>query len=211
MDAGRCDIDFHLPSEHLSKFSSDIVIEVDKVASIQMEKRDPSKKHDVPFQYIDISSVDVSVGRITSPQELLGVDAPTRARKVIHYNDIIISTCRPTRGAIAVIPPQLDNEICSTGFSIVKANEKHILPAYLHWALRLPSTLEQFRKWSTGSSYPAILDEDVEKTLIPVPLLRIQKKVVNKIFKSISYRDNLIEKANSDWFRSQEDAMKLIT
>jgi type I restriction enzyme S subunit len=54
--------------------------------------------------YIDISSVDVSNGIIENPQELIGIEAPSRARKVVPAFDIVISTCRQTRGAIAVVP-----------------------------------------------------------------------------------------------------------
>src|SRR6185437_1289969 len=114
------------------------------------------------------------------PQEVEGVDAPSRARKVVRAFDIVISTCRPTRGAIAVVPISLHNQIASTGFSIWRA-KAGTNPFYLHYALRLQSTLEQFRKWSTGSSYPAILDEDVAKTLIPVPSPAEQDRIARLI------------------------------
>lgn len=166
--AGRWDIDFHLPPEGIKKFPAQILRRVDDVADTSKLHRDPTKDAEEVFLYVDISSVDVVTGLIANPQDMEGAEAPSRARRVIKAFDIVVSTCRPTRGAIAVVPPRLHNQIASTGFCVLTAREG-VNPFYLFYALRLPSTLEQFRKWSTGSSYPAILESDVEKTLVPVP------------------------------------------
>ena len=204
--AGRWDIDFHLPPEGIKHFPRGVLKRVDEVADIIKLKRDPGKKPEELFQYIDIASVDVSTGVVINPQELTGEEAPSRARKVVRAFDLIVSTCRPTRGAIAVIPVSLHNQIASTAFSIVRAHED-INPFYLHYALRLPSTLEQFRKWSTGSSYPAILDEDVKKTLIPVPEIQIQDTIAKRIITALNERDRIIQTANMQW----NDALDSIT
>ncbi|ASL43835.1 hypothetical protein bAD24_I10100 [Burkholderia sp. AD24] len=199
--AGRWDIDFHLPPLGIREFPIESLRRVDQVADIAKDKRDPTKNPDVAFQYLDISSVDVMVGSVTNPQDLEGAEAPSRARKVVRAFDLLISTCRPTRGAIAVVPPRYHNEIASTGFSVIRAHD-NINPFYLHFALRLPSTLEQFRKWSTGSSYPAILDEDVAKTLIPVPSTEEQDAIALLIVKALGERRNSLHKANDAWHRT---------
>ena len=196
--AGRWDIDFHSPAEGIQAFPRELWKRVDEVADVVKDKRDPTKKPDEVFQYIDISAVDVSVGVVVNPQELEGVEAPSRARKVVRAFDLIISTCRPTRGAIAVVPVRLHNQVASTGFSIMRAH-KNINPFYLHYALRLPSTLEQFRKWSTGSSYPAILDSDVEKTVIPVPSQEMQDVIAARVMTALRERAKIMEKSNEVW------------
>lgn len=211
ISAARCDIDYHLPAELLKVFDDSIVKQVDKVASVVKAKRNPTEKPEEEFKYIDISSVDVQIGRILTCQELVGEEAPSRARKVVLCGDIIISTCRPTRGAIAIVPEDLDDEICSTGFSAWRAIEDEVLPQYLHWALRLESTLEQFRKWSTGSSYPAILDEDVAKTKIPVPDLEQQQEIVELISTGLRERDTVIAVADSEWLKIKEDAKRIMS
>jgi len=196
--AGRWDIDFHLPPEGIKKFPSGLLKRIDAVADVVKDKRSPSDEPDIPFQYIDIAAVDVAVGSITNPQELEGSEAPSRARKVVRAFDIVVSTCRPTRGAIAVVPVNLHNQIASTAFSIIRAHA-NVNPFYLHYALRLPSTLEQFRKWSTGSSYPAILDGDVKKTLIPVPSPEVQDTIAEKVVVALQERVKAIHAANSVW------------
>jgi len=196
--AGRWDIDFHLPALEIKKFQDKILTEVRKCADIVPDKRNPELEPDKPFLYVDISSIDVATGIIVNPQELIGEEAPSRARKVIRAGDIIISTCRPTRGAIAIVPSELDNQICSTGFSVIRV-KKGVNIQYLHFVLRSESTREQFRKWSTGSSYPAILDEDVLKTIIPLPKKDLQDKLAEESFKNTELRNKKIAEANETW------------
>jgi type I restriction enzyme S subunit len=192
---GRWDIDYHLPPEGVKEFSSKILKPISEAADIVKDKRDPTKESEKQFFYVDISCVDVVTGSIALPQDLVGSEAPSRARKIIQAYDIIISTCRPTRGAIAVIPEKYHDQICSTGFSVIRP-KKGINPFYLHFAIRLSSTLEQFRKFSTGSSYPAILDSDVEKTLIPLPDKSTQDLIAAHILNGLSVRRKSIEQAN---------------
>ena len=199
--AGRWDIDFHLPPEGIRQFPAMLLKRVDDAAALAKDKRDPTREPESVFQYIDISSIDVTVGEVANPQDVEGSDAPSRARKVVRAFDVVVSTCRPTRGAIAVVPPQLHNQIASTGFSIVRCRDG-VNPFYLHYALRLPSTLEQFRKWSTGSSYPAILDEDVAKTLIPIPSPEEQDRIAQLVVTALHAREGRIRSANAEWRRT---------
>jgi restriction endonuclease S subunit len=196
--AGRWDIDFHLPPIGIKAFPRELLVSIDKCADIVKTKRDPTKKPDVSFQYVDIASIDVEIGVIARPQELTGSEAPSRARKVIHGYDIIVSTVRPTRGASAVVPEELHGQICSTGFSVIRC-KPGVNPFYLHFALRLQSTLEQFRKWSTGSSYPAILDEDVTKTMIPLPVPETQDRIARVLRTAAAKRESAIQAANQAW------------
>ncbi len=202
--AGRWDIDFHLPAEGIKKFPKGLLKRVDQVADVVKDKRDPTKEPDAAFQYIDIAAVDVAIGVITNPQDVEGSEAPSRARKVVRAFDVIVSTCRPTRGAIAVIPVKLHNQIGSTAFSIVRAHDD-VNPFYLHYALRLPSTVEQFRKWSTGSSYPAILDSDVKKTLIPIPNQETQDAIAAKVVAALRERAKVIRAANAVWVKMLDE------
>lgn len=194
----RWDIDYHLPPVEINKFSKDILVEMRKCSDVITEKRNPTLKPDELFKYVDISSIDVVTGIIINPQELLGEEAPSRARKVIHEGDIIISTCRPTRGAIAIVPKELDNQICSTGFCVIRA-KKGVSNKYLHFILRSAVVKEQFRKFSTGSSYPAILDDDIRKTVIPLPNTKIQTNIAKKVHKETDKRNSLITQANQQW------------
>lgn len=200
---GRWDIDYHLPPEGLRAFPPASLRPVRELATLVTAKRDPTRTPEATFLYVDIASVNVDTGTIDSPQELSGEEAPSRARKVIRAYDLVISTCRPTRGAIAIVPERLHGQLCSTAFTVLRARAG-VNPFFLHYALRLPSTLEQFRKWSTGSSYPAILDDDVLKTRLPTAPPAEQDAIAELVRVRLDERQAAIARANAAWEASLE-------
>jgi len=121
------------------------------------------------FNYIDISSVDNAIGAVTNPKSLLGQDAPSRARKIVHTNDVIFATTRPYLKNIALIPPDLDHSICSTGFCVLVPKADNCIPQYLYYAARSESVIQQLIPKQRGASYPAVLDQDVFGSFIPIP------------------------------------------
>jgi len=178
---GRFDVAFNMGFRKFDPYM-DNVSELGKVATFSHETRDPSRKPEDSFLYIDISSIDIGTGEIRKVTELIGADAPSRARQVVHSGDVIVSTVRPSRGAIAVVPPAMDNFICSTGFAILRPKESTTLE-FLHTALRLNTTLEQFDRRSAGSSYPAILEKDIKATLIPFPPREVQSEIAVEVMR----------------------------
>jgi type I restriction enzyme S subunit len=112
---------------------------------------DPSANPDVSFQYIDISSIDVDTNRIHLPQKLAGRDAPARARRIVHANDVLVSTVRPERGAVAIVPHELHGEVASTALCVLRANPQYLDPKYLYYRAMSPD----FREYLTAlTAYP---------------------------------------------------------
>ncbi len=206
---GRWDIDYHLPAEGILRYPKDRLVPVSTFADVSKQTRDPSQQPETAFMYVDIASVDIETGTIINPQELTGEEAPSRARMVIHAYDVIVSTVRPTRGAIAVIPPELDNQICSTGFCVLQCKE-NTNPYYLHFVLRADSTLEQFRKFSTGSSYPAILEDDVLKALVPCASPEEQDAIAKSIMAAYAHRKALLQTAKQELDKAVSASLKLL-
>ena len=73
------------------------------------------------FTYVDISSVPRGPSTVTSGKRIPSTTAPSRARRIIHKDDIIISTVRPYLRSFAKVGAQLDKQICSTGFAVFHA------------------------------------------------------------------------------------------
>jgi type I restriction enzyme S subunit len=59
--------------------------------------------------------------------------------------------------------------------------KEDVSPEYLHVALRLAPTAEQFGRYTTGSSYPAILEKDIARTLIPIPPLDQRQGIAKEV------------------------------
>ncbi|MEW6771870.1 MAG: restriction endonuclease subunit S [Bacillota bacterium] len=146
------------------------------------EKRDPTKNPLVHFMYVDISAIDSTVGKIVSPRKVLGQDAPSRARKVIRAGDVIFATTRPYLKNIALVSPDLDGQICSTGFCVIRANREFAEPEFLFHLCRSDFITDQLTASKMrGASYPAVTDSDVYNTLIPLPPLEEQRRIVAKV------------------------------
>jgi type I restriction enzyme S subunit len=144
------------------------------------ETIDPQRTPDKNFAYVDIGAIDNSVQKITDPKEFIGKDAPSRARRVIRTNDVLFSTVRTYLKNVAKVPPELNEQLTSTGICVLRANTA-IDPAYLfHWA----SSTEFINKISEaqdGTMYPAVRDEDVLAGPIPLPPFPEQRRIVRKL------------------------------
>ena len=149
-----------------------------EIAKISKAKKNPTRTPEVEFQYIDISNIDLILGAIDT-QNIKGFLAPSRARKLVRKNDIIISTVRPNRNAIAIIPEELDGIICSTGFSVIKAEK--VNPYFLFAFLKTKFAIHQLIRQTMASMYPAVSEEDIADIIVPVVSDKIQKEIENLI------------------------------
>jgi len=126
------------------------------------ENTDPNYE----MEYIDISSVDSASG-IASCTVVTFEDAPSRARRIVRNNDVIISTVRTYLKAIAAIKEPKPDTIVSTGFAVIRP--KGIEPKYLAFALREPGLINEIVARSVGVSYPAINASEIGCLPIPIP------------------------------------------
>lgn len=133
-----------------------------------IERRDPASHPDDSFIYIDIASVDGKIGAIVETKELLGADAPSRARQIVHKNDVIVSTVRPYLRATALVQQRFDRQICSTGFCVLRAKEGQGF-GFLYALSRLQWFTDQLNARARGASYPAVTDRDIHDLFVPYP------------------------------------------
>ena len=78
---------------------------------------------DVEFQYIDLTSVDRETSKITETQTINANNAPSRAQQILQSGDVILGTTRPMLKRYCLIGDEYNNQICSTGFCVLRANE----------------------------------------------------------------------------------------
>jgi hypothetical protein len=133
------------------------------------------------FLYVDISSVDSADGVIREPKRLAGREAPSRARKVIQTDDIVFATTRPYLKSIALVPLNLHDQICSTGFAVLRAKRGQVEPTWLYYLCRSDIVMDQVVVNMRGGTYPAVSDKDVFAAEIPLPPLDEQRRIVARI------------------------------
>jgi type I restriction enzyme S subunit len=161
---------------------------------VQTELRDPTKRPRDRFFYVDVSSVDKQTFAIRQPAELLGAEAPSRARKVIRERDVLFATVRPTLRRIAMVDSALDDQICSTGFCVLRAGPK-LDAGFLYYWLLTDGVVEHVAKIEKGVSYPAIRDSDVKAIRMPYPPLDEQRQVavvLSAVQRAMEWQQRLI-------------------
>src|SRR3989344_8017418 len=151
-----------------------------KKLTIKIENKNPINEFPEDyFNYIDISSVNNDTKRIVSTSKLLGKEAPSRARQQVKTKDIILSTVRPNLNAVALIPRELNNQICSTGFCVLQLDKDRVTAEYVFMNLTGNKFIGSMTKIAKGSSYPGISNSDILDFQIPLPPLPLQQKFAN--------------------------------
>jgi len=132
------------------------------------------------FKYIDIGSINRETKRIETPQQLLGKDAPSRARKHVKAGDVLVSMTRPNLNAVAFVPDELDGQIASTGFDVLRASFgiEHRWVSYL---VRTDAFVEAMSELVQGALYPAVRPRDIRGFEAPLAPSNEQKRIADKL------------------------------
>ncbi|MBW6480787.1 MAG: hypothetical protein K0B37_15265, partial [Bacteroidales bacterium] len=97
------------------------VKKLEVIADIDPDNLSNSTNPEYYFQYISLEDVDY--GTLRNTTELIFKDAPSRARRKIRKDDILLSTVRPNLKSHLLIKRDISNWICSTGFSVVRCKD----------------------------------------------------------------------------------------
>lgn len=119
------------------------------------------------FRYIDISSVGPSKISNNLTLEVFR-SAPSRARKRVQKDDVLMATVRPNLKAFAKVG--LDGElVASTGFAVLRAIKDKSHPEFLKQILFSADIESQVESLVAGSNYPAITVGNVRRLHVAVP------------------------------------------
>lgn len=161
---------------------------------LKTETIDPKKAPEKEFTYLDVSSVNKDNKKIEEPAVLFGKNAPSRARKVIKTNDVIFATVRPTHCRVAIIPEEFNNQVCSTGYFVMRTNNQ-LRPKLLFYFVLTTYFNKSMEEKQRGASYPAVTDSDVKELTIPVPIsIHEQDTIIEKLELLHGYSNELCDK-----------------
>ena len=159
--------------------------------------RNPQTEPEKEFLYVDVSSISNQTFRIVFATPTLGKHASSRARKVIRENDVLIATIRPSLKRVALVPKQLDGEICSTALCVLRVKHEAASPYFLFHVFLTDAMTEAIAGLERGSSYPAVTDGNVLSQVIPLPPLPEQRTIaaiLSKIQQAIEVQERIIER-----------------
>ncbi len=143
------------------------------------------------FVYVDLTSVDIKSHSISTDYIITAENAPSRAQQIIKSDDILFATTRPTQMRYCIIPDNLNQQICSTGYCVIRANKNRALP---RWILYLVSANEFsifVNEHQQGAGYPSISDRVLFTFEIPLPPLAVQQSIVAKLDKFTALIQNI--------------------
>jgi type I restriction enzyme S subunit len=146
-----------------------------EIADIDPENLGSSTCPEYTFKYISLEDVDT--GSLRGWTEQLFKTAPSRARRKLRKNDVLVSTVRPNLKSHLFIRTDISDLICSTGFSVVRCKPSCTEPAYIFAHLFADGIDRQIESLLTGSNYPAINSGDVKALQIPLPPLPEQTAI----------------------------------
>ncbi|WP_294383387.1 restriction endonuclease subunit S [uncultured Clostridium sp.] len=159
-----------------------------------------SSKDNYEFiNYLDTSNL--TEGVIDTLQKLVvGEDKiPSRAKRKVKKNDVLISTVRPNQKHYGILRKLKENLIVSTGFVVLSAKEDIVDAEYLYRYLTQDSItnyLQAIGETST-SAYPSIKPSDIGSLEIELPQLEEQKaiaKVLLDLDKKIEINNKINKK-----------------
>lgn len=131
------------------------------------------------FIYLDIGSISRDAKEVVSPAEILGKNAPSRARQVVKTDDVLVSMTRPNLNAVAMVPRALNDAIASTGFDVLRSTG--VESRWIFSAVRSPDFVQAMSELVQGALYPAVRPRDIRGHEIPLPPLAEQKRIADKL------------------------------
>ncbi|EIA1341698.1 restriction endonuclease subunit S [Vibrio parahaemolyticus] len=166
------------PLKHLCSFNDDVLAE--------------NTKKDYELCYVDIGSVSATDG-ISRVETMTYGSAPSRARRLVRDGDVIVSTVRTYLEAIAPINNPPSNMVVSTGFAVIRPNNK-LYKGYAAYCLRASGFIKEVVARSVGVSYPAINASELVGIAVPSLPIEEQTQIANFLDHETAKIDTLIEK-----------------
>jgi type I restriction enzyme, S subunit len=141
------------------------------------------------FSYIDLSAVDQDSKQIVGVRKVSSIEAPSRARQLVVEGDILVSTVRPNLNGVAQVSKELSGSTASTGFCVLRPNQKLLDGGYLFQWVKSPDFVKDMVNKATGASYPAVSDRIILESQLPLPSLEEQGRIASILNKADELRE----------------------
>lgn len=138
-----------------------------------------SESADKYYDYIDLSSVSIDLNSITETTEINKENAPSRAQQIVKDGDVLLGTTRPTLKRYCQVPLQYDNQICSTGYCVLRAKTECVLSRWIFHNIGNRKFWDYCEIHQQGAGYPCLSNSDAFSYRIPLPSLSEQASIVS--------------------------------
>ena len=158
------------------------IMKLGEVCEINPDKVNPEKEYpDQNISYIDISSVENQTGRFLGYTEMSSLNAPSRARRGVRIDDVLLSTVRPNLRAFTLVEEIRERTIVSTGFAVLRAIPGVAEPGFIFVSICSDNAVSQMIRMMGKGAYPSINQSDVASINITLPTVETQQAIVAEI------------------------------
>lgn len=146
------------------------------------------------YKYLELADIDDNF-HIVNNTVSTGKSLPSRARRVIHSGDVLVSSIEGSLQTIAIVDKSLDNSICSTGFFVCEP--LNISPEMFCLLLKNKYINLLMKQLCKGTILTSINKDDFLKIELPIIQPEAQDKLTKYVRDSIKCF-NLFQKTLRD-------------
>lgn len=176
VDNGRLDAEYYQPKyDEIIRTISQYPYGHDKIGNLYiLRDKNFLPDNNTRYKYIELSDIGVN-GEISGSTYEYGSNLPSRARRVVHTGDIIISSIEGSLQSCAIITEEYDGALCSTGFYVLSPRS---INSETSLVLFKSSAIQALLKRACTGTILTAMNKD-EFTAINLPV--INKDIQNKI------------------------------
>ncbi len=195
--SGRLDAEYYqVKYEDYLKLIRNYKNGFDTIRSVCSLKGDNFKlKDEKEYRYIELSNIG-NTGDVNGCTINFGKELPSRARRLVNKDDVIISSIEGSLDSCALITEEYSNALCSTGFYVInseKINSETLL--VLFKSKLMQNVLKQN---CSGTILTGMNKDDFLNIIIPIIDFEKQQKIASLIEESFSLKkqsEHLLEVA----------------
>jgi type I restriction enzyme, S subunit len=179
--ADRFDAEYFQPMydeilEKVLTYKNGVISIFPEAAELQDKNFTPKENYE--YKYIELSNISDN-GDVTGYTQEIGINLPSRARRVVKTGDVIVSSVEGSLNSIALIDKNADGALCSTGFYVIRS--KKINAETLLVFLKSVAGQLQLKKGCTGTILTAISREEFSRLVVPNFELDVQTEIKHLI------------------------------
>lgn len=142
------------------------------------------------YKYIELANIGKS-GEITGCDLQDGKNLPTRARRMVHQGDVIVSSIEGSLESCALVTNDYEGALCSTGFYVLQSSKLN--PETLLTLFKSLPMQQLMKKSCSGTILTAISKPELEK--LPVPIIRqeVQNEIAQHVQRSFALRKEAMQ------------------
>ncbi|MCK9424417.1 MAG: restriction endonuclease subunit S [Ignavibacteriaceae bacterium] len=147
------------------------------------------------YKYIELADIGKS-GEIKSCTIAQGAELPTRARRKVNTNDVVVSSIEGSLDSCALVTEEYNNALCSTGFYVI--NSKKINSETLLVLFKSEPMQNILKQNCSGTILTAINKTEFQNIHVPLIDKSIQEIIKDKISESFKLKkqsEQLLETA----------------